>query len=117
MLRLWCVQVIAPDVEKSIPTGAIIFKSDLPSQLHELFFRKLIAQTRIQIVGNIGWRVSQGVSQFNYEPLDVIKWRPVIAENSAQFVITQAGFSLPTAELMSIQNGQPMRRAVRTLPS
>ena len=28
---------------ESIPTGAIIFKSDLPYQLHELFFRKLTA--------------------------------------------------------------------------
>jgi hypothetical protein len=65
----------------------------MPSQLHELFFRKLIAQTRIQLVGNIRWRISQRVSQFNDEPLDVIKLRPVVAETSAQFVIAQTGFS------------------------
>jgi hypothetical protein len=85
--------MVALDVEESIPTGAIIFKSDLPSQLHELFFRKLIAQTPIQIVGNIGWRVSQGVSQFNYQSFSIVKRCHVIAENGAQLFIAQTGFS------------------------
>ncbi len=31
---LGCVQIVAPDVENAIPTGAIIFERDLPAQLH-----------------------------------------------------------------------------------
>ncbi len=53
LLRLWRVQIVALDVEKSIPAGAIILERDLSSQLHQLFLGKSIAQTRIQIVGNI----------------------------------------------------------------
>ena len=93
MLRLRGVQVIASDVEEAIPTGAIMFKSDLPSQLHELLFRKLIAQTRIQLVGNIRWRVNQGVSQLNYQSLSIIKRCHVVAASSAQLFIAQTGFS------------------------
>jgi hypothetical protein len=88
----------------------------MASQLHELFFRKLIAQTRIQIVGNIRWRISQGVGQVNDEPLDLINGVMSSLRAALNFSSLRPAF-LPTAELMSIQNGQPMRAAVRTLPS
>ena len=47
------VKIIPLDIEKPIPAGTIIFERDVPSQLHQLLLGKLLAQTRIQIVGNI----------------------------------------------------------------
>jgi len=47
------MKIVALDIEEPIPTCTIILKSDLRSELHQLFFGKLIAQTRIQLVGNI----------------------------------------------------------------
>jgi hypothetical protein len=52
-LRFAClrrVQVFALDIENSVPACAIILERDLRAQLHRLFFGKLFAQTRIQIV-------------------------------------------------------------------
>jgi hypothetical protein len=43
------VQIIALDIKDSVPSCAVIFKRDLPAQLHQLFFGKLFARTRIQI--------------------------------------------------------------------
>ena len=47
------MKIVALDIEEPIPTGTIILKSDLRSELHQLFFGKLIARTRIQLVRNI----------------------------------------------------------------
>lgn len=47
------IKIVALDIEEPIPTCPIILKSDLRSQLHQLFFGKLIAQARIQLIGNI----------------------------------------------------------------
>ena len=88
------IQIIALDVENSIPTGAIIFERDLPAQLHQLFFGKLVAQTLIQIIGDIRRRVCHGVSQFYDQSLDVIERRHVVVDNGAQFFIAQACFSV-----------------------
>jgi hypothetical protein len=58
-----------------------------------LFFGKLIAQTRIQIVGNIRGRFRQRVSQLNDQPLRIIEGCQIVAGNGAQFFIAQARFS------------------------
>ena len=85
--------MIALDVENSVPACAIILERDLRAQLHQLFFGKLIAQTRIQIVRDIRRRISHRVSQLNDKTFRVIEWRSLVAEHSAQFVIAQACFS------------------------
>ena len=110
------VKIIAFDVENAVPTCAIILKRDLRAQLHQLFLGKLVAQPRVQIIGNVRWRLCHGISQFNDQSLRVIKGRPVVAKSGEQLFIAEAGFSA-TAELTSIQNGQPMRAAARTFPN
>ena len=77
------VKIITLDIENSIPACAIIFERDVPSQLHQLFFGKLIAQTPIQIVGNIRRRVRHGVSQFNDKSFSIIEVCHVVAGNGA----------------------------------
>jgi hypothetical protein len=49
--------MIAADIEDAVPTRSIIFESDLRAQLHELFFRKVLAQPRVETVGNIPARL------------------------------------------------------------
>ena len=85
--------VIALDIENSIPACAIILERDLRAQLHQLFFRKLLSQTHIQIVRDIRGRISHRVSQLDDKAFRVIEWGSVVAEHSAQFVIAQACFS------------------------
>ena len=87
------VQVIALDVEDSVPTCTIILERDLRTQLHQLFFGKLFSQTSIQIVGDIRRRICHRVSQLDGKAFGVIERRSVFAEHSAQFVIAQACFS------------------------
>ena len=87
------VQIIAFDVENSIPTCPIILERDLPTQLHQLFFGELLLQTRIQIIRDIRRRISHRVSQLNDQALRVIEGGSVVAEHSEQFVIAQARFS------------------------
>jgi hypothetical protein len=90
---VWRVQIIALDVKNSVPACAIILERDLRAQLHELFFRKLLSQTRIQIVRDIRGRISYRVSQLNDKAFRVIEWRAFVAEHGVQFFIAQAGFS------------------------
>jgi hypothetical protein len=87
------VQIIALDVEDSVPSCAIIFERDLRAQLHQLFLGELFLQTRIQIVRDIRGRISHRVSQLDDKAFRVIEWGPIIAEHSEQFVIAQACFS------------------------
>jgi len=67
------VQIIALDVENSVPPCAIILERDLRAQLHQLFFGKLLSQTRIQIVGDIRGRICHRVSQLNDKAFRVIE--------------------------------------------
>ena len=67
------VQIIALDVENSVPSCAIILERDLRAQLHQLFFGKLLSQTRIQIVRYIRGRISHRVSQLDDEAFRVIE--------------------------------------------
>ncbi len=87
------VEIIAFDVENAVPTCAIILKRDLRAQLHQLFLGKLVAQPRVQIIGNVRWRLCHGISQFNDQSLRVIKGRSVVAKSGAQLFIAEAGFS------------------------
>jgi hypothetical protein len=87
------IQIIAPNVENSVPSCAIILERDLRAQLHQLFFGKLLSQTRIQIVRDIRWRVCHRVSQLNGQAFCVIEQRSLVAEHSEQFGIAQARFS------------------------
>jgi len=87
------VKIIASDVENAVPTCAIILKRDLRAQLHQLFLGKLVAQPRVQIIGNVRWRLCHGISQFNDQSLRVIKGRPVVAKSGEQLFIAEAGFS------------------------
>ena len=87
------VQIIALDVENSVPPCAIIFERDLRAQLHQLFFGKLFSQTRIQIVRDIRGRISHRVSQLDDNAFRFIERRPIVTEHSAQFVIVQTCFS------------------------
>lgn len=70
-LRLRMVQLVAADVEDPVPARTIIFKSDVRAQLHQLLFGKMLAQPRIQIIGNIDRRARHRVRQFNYQPLNI----------------------------------------------
>jgi hypothetical protein len=87
------IKIIALDVKEPIPACAIILERNVTSQLHQLFFGKLVTQTRIQLVGNVRGRVRKGVSQFNDQSFSIIERRQVFPENCAQFLITQACFS------------------------
>lgn len=81
------VQIVALDVKNPVPTCPIILECDLRPQLHQLFFRKLFSQTRIQIVRHIGWRICHCVSQLNDQAFSVIEWCPVVGRDSEQFFI------------------------------
>lgn len=70
---LFLVQIIAFDIENSVPSCAIILERDLRAQLHQLFFGKLLSQTRIQIIRNIRGRISHRVSQLDDKAFRVIK--------------------------------------------
>jgi hypothetical protein len=87
------IKIVALDVEESIPAGAIIFERDLCPELHQLFFGKLIAQARVQLIGDIRQRIGERVGKFNDQSFRVIEWRHVVATNSMQLFIAQAGFS------------------------
>src|SRR5262245_48755997 len=87
------VQIVAVDVENSIPSCAIILERDLRAQLHQLFLGELFSQPRIQIVRYIRGRISHRVSQLNDQSFRIIEWRPLVAEHSEQFAIAQACFS------------------------
>ena len=67
------VQIIALDVENSVPAGAIIFERDLRAQLHQLFFGEFLSQARVQIVRDICRRISHRVSQLDHEEFGVIE--------------------------------------------
>jgi hypothetical protein len=58
-----------------------------------LFFGELIAQSRIQFVRDIRWRIGHRVRQLNDKAFRIIKRRPVVAQQSVQLVIVQACFS------------------------
>ena len=110
------VQIIALDVENSVPASAIILERDLRAQLHQLFFGKLLSQTRIQIVRDIRWRISHRVSQLDDEAL--LSSNDVRSSlSTARNLSSLRPAFLPTAELTSIQKGQPTRDAARTFPS
>ena len=87
------VQIIALDVENSVPACAIILERDLRAQLHQLFLGKLLTQPRIQIVRNIRWRIGHPVRQLNDKTFRIVKRRPVVAKHSVQLVIVQPCFS------------------------
>jgi hypothetical protein len=87
------IKIITLDIEKPIPAGTIIFERDVSSQLHQLFFRKLVAQTRVQLIGDIRWRVRKGISQLNHQSFSIIERRKVAPENSVKFLIAQTCFS------------------------
>ena len=92
-VRLRSVQIIAFDVENPVPTCAIILERDLRAQLHQLFFGKVIAQPRIQIVGDIRGRIGHRVSERNDKALRLIEEGPVVAEYRPHFFVTQSCFS------------------------
>src|SRR4029453_16124876 len=75
------------------PTRPIILERDLRSELHQLFFRKLIAQTRIQIVRNIRRRSGECASQVDDKSLGITEWRQIVSRKGTQFLIVQACFS------------------------
>jgi len=47
---LWLIKMIAADIENAIQTRPVIFKSDLPAQLQQLLFGKLLTQPCVKIV-------------------------------------------------------------------
>ena len=74
--RLIClgrVQIIALDIENSVPASAIVLECDLRAQLHQLFLGELFSQTRIQIVRDIRWRICHRVGQFDDKAFRVIE--------------------------------------------
>jgi hypothetical protein len=85
--------IIARHVENSVASSAIVLERDLSAQLHQLFFRKLLSQTRVQIVRPIRWRICHRISKLDDEAFRVIEWRSVVARHSDQFVRAEAGFS------------------------
>ena len=77
------INIVALDVEKPIPPGAIILKRDLRRQLHQLLLGKLLPQTRVQLIRNIRRRVGQRVSQFNDQSFRIIEGRQIVVGNGA----------------------------------
>jgi hypothetical protein len=70
---VWRVQIIALDVENSVPSGAIILEGDLRAQLHQLFLGKLVTQSRIQIIRNVRWCVCHRVSKLNDKAFRIVE--------------------------------------------
>jgi hypothetical protein len=109
--------------------GAIILEGDLPAQLHELFFGKFEPTQSMSCCSEncLRSRAYRSSEMFAGVPViasaSSITNRSVSLKGVKSLSRTALNFSslrpafLPTAELTSIQKGQPMRAAARILPS
>ena len=68
------IEFIAFDVENAVPARAVVLKRDLRGELHQLLFGELVAEARVQVIGDVGGRLHHGVGQFQNQPLRIVKY-------------------------------------------
>jgi hypothetical protein len=87
------VETIASDIEHPVQPRSKILEGNLRTEFQQLLFIELCAQLAVEIVGDIRWRGSHCVGEFDQQLLDITEDRQIIAFECQQLVVRQTGFS------------------------